>query len=226
MLWLLDVVEIDERKKNKPINILVATDHYTRFSQAYVTTNQKAQELRTRVLKNMATHFHRNMTCIICTGIGNNTTVVLRKKNLGLLSASRLGHKHCADIFIREGADVNCTDDMFDVFSRKVACQTGIPCVPHMQNGLTPLMYAAGNGHLELLKKLIKAGADVNLVVEQMTALPIAAGKEHYKFIKSLIKAGANVNITDPLVMPPLICAVRTGDTENSRRIIEMLSRS
>ena len=161
------------------------------------------------------------MTCIICTGVENSVTAVQRKKKLGLLAASHQGHKNCADIFIREGADVNGTDRMFDVFSHRVASETGILFVGGMQK--TPLMYAAGNDHLGIVKKLIKAGADVNLVIKQTTVLQIAASNGHFKCVKSLIKAGANVNVTDPSVTPPLLCAIRTGDSENKRKIIELL---
>ena len=163
------------------------------------------------------------MTCIICTGVENSVTADHRKKKLGLHSASHQGHKNCAEIFIREGADVNGTDEMFNVFSRQFASKTGIPFDTGMQEDWTPVMYAAGNGHLGIVKKLIKAGADVNLVIKQTTVLQIALNNGKFKCIKSLIKAGANVNVTDPSVTPPLFCAIRTGDSENKRKIIELL---
>ena len=166
------------------------------------------------------------MTCIICTGVANSATVVQRKKKLGLLAASHQGHKNYAEILIREGADVNGTDEMFNVFSRQVASETGIPLDTGMQEDWTPLMYAARNGHLGIVKKLIKAEADVNLVIKRTTALQIALNNGHFKCIKSLIKAGANVNVTDPSVTPPLLFAIRTGDSENKRKIIELLKQA
>ena len=174
----------------------------------------------------MAANFFTNMTCIICTGVANSVTTVQRKIKLGLLATSYQGHKNCAEIFIREGADVNGTDDMFNVFSRQVASKTGIPFDTGMQEDWTPLMYAAGNSHLGIVKKLIKAGADVSLAIKKTTALQIASSNGHFKCDKSLIKAGANVNGTDPSVTPPLLCAIRTGDSANSRKVIEMLIKA
>ena len=84
---------------------------------------------------------------------------VQRKKNLGLLAAALVGHGHCTDIFIKEGADVNCTEEMFDVVSRRIACETGISFDADTRNGWTPLMCPAGKGHLGPVRKLIKAGA-------------------------------------------------------------------
>jgi len=61
--------------------------------------------------------------------------------------------------------------------------------------GVTTLMIAAGAGHVESVKALIKAGADVNAVSEKgTTAMFTAATKGHLEVIKILVANGADVN--------------------------------
>ncbi len=86
--------------------------------------------------------------------------------------------------------------------------------------GRTPLILAAGLGHLRSLEALIAAGADVNASdVSGYTALMIAASKyTGLDMVNALIRAGANVNIAsvrdrfeNKLGWSPLIFAVRNG---------------
>ena len=58
--------------------------------------------------------------------------------------------KCITDCFIKEGADVNCTVEMFDVISRRVACEIGISSDADTWNGWTPFMYGAGKGIFDL----------------------------------------------------------------------------
>ena len=180
----------------------------------------------------MAANIFTNVACINCAGMDDDLPTVQRKKNLVLLTAAYTGHAHCADIFIKKGADVNCTDELFSGAFPSCLwgdCEPGPPLPDSgidMSYGQTPLMYAAGNGHLGPVKTLIKAGADVNLVRNKITALLLAVSYGHYKCVEFLIDAGTNVNVTDPSVTPPLICAVRAGDTENNKKIIDLLIKA
>ena len=175
--------------------------------------------------------------CRICTGVGafvteagDGVTITKRKKNLGLLAASYVGHKECLDCFIKKRADVNCTDDMFDYISLRNLCDelgivwTRIPYIEGM--GWTPLIYASGSGRLETMKLLIKAGADVNLVKKGIAPIIAAAQRGRHKSVDLLIEAGASVNMTDPAITPPLISAARAENTANSRKIIEILIKA
>lgn len=60
----------------------------------------------------------------------------------------------------------------------------------------TPLVLACYQGHLNVVQKLIKDGADVNLGNGLISPLQTACYKSHLCIIKALIKAGADVNQT------------------------------
>ena len=62
-------------------------------------------------------------------------------------------------------------------------------------NTTTPLVLAAIQGNLDIVKELITAGANVNLATEGgLTPLHCAVNKDFHEVAKYLIKKGANVN--------------------------------
>jgi len=77
---------------------------------------------------------------------------------------------------LASGADVNSRDD----------------------DGETPLMRAADDGHTAIVETLLKSGADVNAIDEDgETALMMAAEEGHAQIVKLLLDAGANANAKD-----------------------------
>ncbi|ABW27560.1 ankyrin repeat domain-containing protein [Acaryochloris marina] len=72
--------------------------------------------------------------------------------------------------------------------------------------------HASQAGSLEILKRLIKYGADINLTVGEETALTAAVYANHYEIVFTLLNAGANPSL--PIhreVDPPLFIAADKG---------------
>ncbi len=66
------------------------------------------------------------------------------------------------------------------------------------EDGRTVLMYAAFNGHTELMKDLILRGAKVNLKdVNGRTALMLASSGPYPDAVRLLLEHGADPNIVD-----------------------------
>ena len=83
--------------------------------------------------------------------------IARRKKNLGLLTAAYMGHISCVNFLFKEGADVNCSEEMFGRGYRyRIAVIMGngvdIKDTEALVDDCSPLTYAALNGHLEVLK--------------------------------------------------------------------------
>ena len=158
--------------------------------------------------------------CSTCNGVPvrrGGAKTVQRQKNLGLLAASFLGHLDCVEYFTKKGADVNCTDEKFDLDCRKSIkvgyTQTdGEPFA--LPDDGTPLMFASRFGHIECVKLLVKEGADVNMIKSKRTALGIAARYGKYSCVNFLLETGAGVNTTDPTVRPALMCALRSSNEQ------------
>ena len=73
-------------------------------------------------------------------------------------------------------------------------------------------MWAAYNGHDQVVQELIRAGADVNgKGYNKRTALHLASRSGHSSVIKTLAEAGANPNVLDVLGMTPLMWAAEEG---------------
>ena len=80
-------------------------------------------------------------------------------------------------------------------------------------DGVTPLMEAAHYGRDQIVRELIRAGADVNgKDIIKRTALHLASSSwGHSSVIKTLAEAGANLNVQDEDGVTPLMEAAKWG---------------
>jgi len=88
-----------------------------------------------------------------------------------------------------------------------------------IQGGMTPLLYAARDGHLDSVKILVDAKADVNLAeANAITPLVIAINNNQVPVAKYLIEHGADLNAADWYGRSPVWSAVelRNMDVTNS----------
>src|SRR6185295_3098835 len=82
---------------------------------------------------------------------------------------------------------------------------------------LTPLMFAARDGNVELTRILVDAGADVNAVAgDGKTALAISIFNGNYDVASLLVDSKANVNTADAQRFTPLFWAVDRRNMETA----------
>jgi ankyrin repeat protein len=76
--------------------------------------------------------------------------------------------------------------------------------------GMTALLFAAREGHLEAARALIEAGADVNQAspADQSTPIVMAAGNGHFDLAKFFLDYGADPNAANNLGLTPLYAAI------------------
>ena len=88
----------------------------------------------------------------------------------------------------------------------------------------TPLYMASENGHSEVVKLLLAAGADVNIAENIFGTTPLIAAVTdgHAEIVKLLIAANADVNIATKTVgLTSLIIATQEGHADIVKQLIE-----
>jgi ankyrin repeat protein len=92
-------------------------------------------------------------------------------------------------------------------------------------DGVTTELYeAARNGDVELVKKLLAEGGDVDAVDhKRRTALHIAAYKGYCEVVKELLAYGADVRVVDGYGLTALHVAARQGHVKAAEIVKELL---
>ncbi len=100
----------------------------------------------------------------------------------------------------------------------KLLIDIGVDPNSIFSNEKTALMQAASNGHVEIVKLLLDAKADVNFPVKGITTLMTAAFEGHAEIVKLLLDAKVNVNFESGG-----FAAIRYAVVNNFPKIVKLL---
>eukprot|EP00960_Hanusia_phi_P075821 768473-Hanusia_phi.AAC.2 len=139
--------------------------------------------------------------------MGADVNFVNEEQQCAILKAAESGHKDAVDLLVFLGADLNFTDKRKSSILHYAAYNGHTHTVETIAKnaswlvnasnnfGYTPLQYAAADGRVKTVMKLLQFGANVNHHDKmQWTALHRAAAGGHTETIRVLIKAGADVH--------------------------------
>ena len=141
-----------------------------------------------------------------------------------LMWAVSENHPDAARLLIGGGADVNARSNYVAAANgrgfegRTPVASRNDPKVEEFASGwLTPLMLAAREGHVELARILVDAGADVNAVAgDGKTALALSIFNGNYDLASLLVDRKADVNKADAQRFTPLFWAVDRRNMETA----------
>ena len=172
-----------------------------------------------------AIHSRSPELCKLLLAAGANPNEEEGGRRLLSMAAERRAYDIC-EVLIDAGAALD--DEMEvgqDVFQSAVSgAQVGL-CRKLVQAGLKPkrwrpLHLAAVLGQVDEVKKLLDAGAKVDMLQKRRTPLIYAARMGHTELCRVLIEAGADVNAEDGAGWTPLVAAANAGHVETVRALL------
>jgi ankyrin repeat protein len=139
-----------------------------------------------------------------------------------LMWAVSEGHRDAGKLLVERGADVNARSHYVPAangrgFEGRLPVNAGADqrVEEYATGWLTPLMFAARQGDLEMTRLLLQAGADVNAVAgDGKNALAVAIFNGNYDTASLLVDHKANVNQPDAQRFTPLFWAVDRRNME------------
>jgi ankyrin repeat protein len=141
-----------------------------------------------------------------------------------LMWAIREHHSDVVKLLLSRGADAKATTKVVSDFPPETGNLQGVGRAQNLPKGvtpggMTPLIYAAREGTLDVVQMLLDAGVDVNAAeANQTTPLLIAILNDHIDVATFLLEHGANLNAADGFGRTALWAAVdmRNLDTPDN----------
>ena len=142
-----------------------------------------------------------------------------------LMWAMSEGHADAAKLLIDAGADVNARSNYvaaangrgFEGRTPLASRATDARPEEFASGWLTPLMFAAREGHVELARLLVEAKADIDAGAgDGKTALSLAIFNGNYEVASYLVDSNADVNKADAQRFTPLFWAVDRRNMETA----------
>lgn len=129
-----------------------------------------------------------------------------------LIFASENGYDEVVDLLLQANAD---TEVKFEFFNDKTIKRV-------FGDGETALMKAVWNGHFDIVKNLVKYGANVNCVnrEEECTALMHAVIRDRNEILEFLLDAGANVNAKTNRAATALMYAIKRSNFKGAELLL------
>jgi len=139
-----------------------------------------------------------------------------------LMWAVSEGHLAASRMLTDRGADVNARSNFIPAANGRgfegalpVEAKPDQPVEEYSSGWLTPLMFTAREGDLELARLLVAAGADVNAIgADGKNALALAIFNGNYAVASFLVDSKADVNQPDAQRFTPLFWAVDRRNME------------
>jgi uncharacterized protein len=131
-----------------------------------------------------------------------------------LMWAIREHHSDVVQLLVSRGADVKARTTVVVNFPAETGNLEGVGRAQNLPKGvapggMTPLLYAAREGSLDVARILVAAGADVSVAeANQTSPLQVAILNGHVDVANFLLGKGANVNAADGFGRTPLWSAI------------------
>ncbi len=149
-----------------------------------------------------------------------------------LMLAAEAGYTDIVADLIKDGADIQVRTRTGATPARRLPCVAQSGCGSHgvgivrggwpekgiravIPGAMTPLMYAAREGHIAIARQLLEKGANVDETDKNdITPLFMAISNNHMEMARFLIDHGANINAKDWYGRTPLFAAVEMRNVD------------